>query len=99
MTESAVRHASDIAAKPMSKRIAGVITLFAVSVASVLGVRLLLSLLTRLPLIPPYLYSFDDVNLALALTRFDPTRNQPQPPGYPFFVGEEKLFNWLIGSP
>ena len=42
--------------------------------------------LTRLPASYPKLYSFDSVNLAYALREFDPTRNQPQPPGYPVFV-------------
>ena len=99
MSDTAVPRVSASAADQLGKKVIGVVTLVAVSIASVLGVRLLLSLLTRLPLIPPYLYSFDDVNLALALTRFDPTRNQPQPPGYPFFVGEEKLLYHFVGSP
>ena len=55
--------------------------------------------LTRGPLISPYLYSFDTVNLALALDDFDPTRNQPQPPGYPLFVAEERTLYPLLGSP
>ena len=99
MSETVVPRASEIAADQMGKKVIRVVTLAVVSIASVVGVRLLLSLLTRLPLIPPYLYSFDDINLALALTRFDPSRNQPQPPGYPFFVGEERLLHHFIGSP
>src|SRR5450759_4654487 len=99
MSDTADPRASGSTANQMGKKVIRVVTLVAVSIASVMGVRLLLSLLTRLPLIPPYLYSFDDINLALALTRFDPTRNQPQPPGYPFFVGEEKLLYHFIGSP
>src|SRR5579871_1417082 len=58
---------------------------FALPVGLVLLGRALISLVTALPLVPPYLYSFDTVNMALALKEFDPTRNQPQPPGYPFF--------------
>lgn len=73
--------------------------LVSVSMALVLGMRLLLSLLTRLPLIAPYLYSFDSINFALALKQFAPTRNQPQPPGYPFFVGEARLLYHWLGSP
>ena len=42
--------------------------------------------ITRLPASYAKLYSFDSVNLAYALREFDPTRNQPQPPGYPVFV-------------
>ncbi len=56
-------------------------------------------MLTRLPLTPAHLYSFDSVNLALALKNFDPTRNQPQPPGYPLFVAEERLFNPIFRTP
>jgi hypothetical protein len=56
-------------------------------------------LLTRLPILPTHLYSFDSVNLALALEDFNPVRNQPQPPGYPFFVGVAKLLNLLLGDP
>jgi len=55
--------------------------------------------ITRLPFVPSHLHSFDEVNLALALKNFDPTRNQPQPPGYPLFVFEERLLNALLGTP
>jgi len=64
-----------------------------------LALLILLVCLTRWPLQPPQLYSFDSVNLALALRDFDPTRNQPQPPGYPLFVVEARLFHYWIGSP
>ena len=67
--------------------------------ALLLGVSLLVVLLTRWPLQPAYLYSFDSINLALALADFDPTRNQPQPPGYPLFVLEARLGGLLLGTP
>lgn len=51
-----------------------------------------LLLLTRLPAPAQYL-SIDNVNLALALEKFDPRSHQPQPPGYPFFVGFSRLVN------
>ena len=60
---------------------------------------ILLVMVTRWPLMPAHLYSFDSVNLALALDDFDPTKNQPQPPGYPLFVLEAKLFHLLLGTP
>lgn len=47
---------------------------------------------TRIPLAPKYLYSFDSVNFALALDEFNPTKHQPQPPGYPMFVG----LTWVV---
>lgn len=67
-------------------------------VLAVFLVSFFLILLTRLPLIPFHLFSFDSVNLALALTEFDPTRHQPQPPGYPLFVAEARLVNRFFGS-
>ena len=59
----------------------------------------LLVVATRLPLMPPHLYSFDSVNLALALEQFDPTISQPQPPGYPLFVAEAKVMQFLLRTP
>src|SRR5262245_45337341 len=58
------------------------------------GVLLIFVLLaaTRIPLAPKYLYSFDSVNFALALDEFNPTKHQPQPPGYPMFVG----LTWIV---
>jgi len=62
------------------------------------GFSILLVGLTRLPFVPPHLFSFDSVNLALSLEHFDPTLHQPQPPGYPLFVLEGRLFEVLFGS-
>ena len=66
--------------------------------AALFGFSILLVGLTRLPFFPPRLCSFDTVNLALALEHFDPTLDQPQPPGYPLFVLEAHLLNALFGS-
>ncbi|MCZ2076429.1 MAG: hypothetical protein HUU41_02040 [Bryobacteraceae bacterium] len=56
--------------------------------AKLAGFLLLLGALiaTRLPLMPKYLITFDAINFALAVERFDPSLHQPQPPGYPAFV-------------
>src|SRR5687768_15323817 len=54
------------------------------------GIVIALLLLTRLPAAAEY-FSIDNVNLALALETFDPMNHQPQPPGYPFFVGFARL--------
>lgn len=35
--------------------------------------------------------TFDDINFALAIGHFNPAQHQPQPPGYPLFVGLLKL--------
>ena len=54
---------------------------------------------TRIPLAPQYLFSFDCVNLALVLENFDPRLHQPQPPGYPLFVAQARVLNWFFRSP
>jgi hypothetical protein len=51
--------------------------------------------LTRVPLAAKYL-SIDNVNLALALDKFDPSIHQPQPPGYPFFVLSARAVNLVF---
>jgi hypothetical protein len=43
-------------------------------------------LLSRVPLFPGQLFSFDDVNLAYAVGEIDVRKSQPHPPGYPLFV-------------
>lgn len=67
--------------------------------AILFGFTIILIAFTRLPFVPVHLHSFDAINLALALKEFDPARNQPQPPGYPFFVAEARLLYWLLGTP
>lgn len=54
-----------------------------------------LLLLTRGPAMASYL-SIDNVNLAFSLDNFDPRIHQPQPPGYPFFVGFAKVVNLVL---
>jgi 4-amino-4-deoxy-L-arabinose transferase-like glycosyltransferase len=54
-------------------------------------------LVTRILPLPEY-FSIDNVNLALALERFDPRVHQPQPPGYPFFVAFSKLVNAFVAD-
>lgn len=51
--------------------------------------------LTRWPLTPGQLYSFDNVNFAYAMGHFDISRSQPQPPGYPVFVVQMWVLGWL----
>jgi hypothetical protein len=60
-----------------------------------LGVLLVLAV-TRLPLAPKYLYYFDSVNFALAIDEFDPSKHQPQPPGYPLFVALLRLVHLAV---
>jgi hypothetical protein len=53
-------------------------------------------LLTRWLIAPRYLYYFDSINFALALEEFDPSRHQPQPPGYPLFVALGRILHWFV---
>jgi hypothetical protein len=53
--------------------------------------------LTRIPAAARF-FSIDNVNLALALERFDPANHQPQPPGYPFFVAAARIFNFVLND-
>ena len=55
-------------------------------------VAIALLLVSRVPLASQYL-SIDNVNLAFALERFAPQEDQPQPPGYPFFVAFARVVN------
>jgi hypothetical protein len=57
-----------------------------------------LLLLTRIPAMASYL-SVDNVNLAFSLDKFDPRIHQPQPPGYPFFVGFARIVNFVLRDP
>ena len=52
--------------------------------------------LSRWALAPRYLVSFDEINFAFAIDHFNPVLHQPQPPGYPLFVGLLKLLSLLI---
>ncbi|MBM3814349.1 MAG: DUF2723 domain-containing protein [Acidimicrobiia bacterium] len=58
-----------------------------------------LLIVSRLAFAPQYLYYFDNINFALALEEFNPSLHQPQPPGYPLFVGLSRLLHTVIGSP
>jgi len=58
-------------------------------------VILVLLVCTRLPLRAVY-FSIDNVNLALAIEKFDPTTHQPQPPGYPLFVLQSRMVIYFL---
>src|SRR3954463_411244 len=63
------------------------------------GVLCLYLVATRWPLAPHYLYYFDSANFALALENFNPALHQPQPPGYPLFVGLTRLIHFFVLRP
>src|SRR5579885_3698023 len=50
-----------------------------------------LLIVSRWPLAPRYLITFDAINFALAVENFNPALHQPQPPGDPLFVMLLKL--------
>jgi len=51
-----------------------------------------------IPLAPTRLFDFDAANFALALDYFAPAAHQPQPPGYPLYVGLTKLIHLLVSD-
>ena len=51
---------------------------------------------SRVPLAPRHLITFDEINFALSIDNFNPRAHQPQPPGYPLFVGLLKLLSLAI---
>jgi hypothetical protein len=57
-----------------------------------------LLLLTRIPAMASYM-TVDNVNLAFSLHNFDPRVHQPQPPGYPLFVGFARILNFAFRDP
>ena len=59
------------------------------------GAFALLLAATRWPFAPKYLFYFDSVNMALSLEDFDPRTHQPQPPGYPLYVGFCRLIRMI----
>ena len=56
----------------------------------------MLLIASRAMLAPPYLVSFDEINFAYSVQDFNPVEHQPQPPGYPLFVGLLRLFALFI---
>lgn len=57
---------------------------------------LALLLLSRWPVRPSTLLTFDNVNFALGVERFNPAEHRPQPPGYPLFIGLSRLIHSVI---
>ena len=62
-------------------------------------ILLTLLALTRWPLSTRWLFYFDNINFALALTHFNPALHQPQPPGYPLFVGLMRVIYVFVREP
>lgn len=51
------------------------------------------------PIAPRHLFDFDSANFALALGEFNPAIHQPQPPGYPLYVGLSRLIHFFVPEP
>jgi len=56
----------------------------------------LLTILSRIPFTSKFLYSWDSVQFALALEKYDITVHQPHPPGYFLYVMLGRLINLFI---
>lgn len=59
---------------------------------------LALLLLTRWPFHPAIFLTFDNVNFALGLERFNPAEHRPQPPGYPLFIDLAHLIGSVVSD-
>ena len=58
----------------------------------------LLTVVSRLPYRARFLYNWDAVQFALALTEYDVAKHQPHPPGYILYVGLGRLVNAWLGD-
>ena len=58
-----------------------------------------LILISRIPFASKILYSWDAVQLSLALDNFNLQQHQPHPPGYILYVGLGKIFNLFFNNP
>jgi hypothetical protein len=63
--------------------------------ALVLG---LLTALSRVPFRSDYLFAWDSANFALALAQYNVGFHQPQPPGYPAYVGAARILFAALGN-
>src|SRR5687767_6417377 len=63
--------------------------------ALVLG---LLTALSRVPFRSDYLFAWDSANFALALAQYNVGFHQPQPPGYPAYVGAARVLFAALGN-
>lgn len=64
-----------------------------------LSIVFLLLTVSRWMLAPRFLYYFDSINFALSMDHFDPWHHQPQPPGYPLFVGALRVVGLAFRDP
>ena len=58
----------------------------------------LVTVLARLPFRSRFLFSWDSANFALALEQYNVAFHQPQPPGYPLYVGAARALLPLLGE-
>jgi hypothetical protein len=63
---------------------------------SAVGLLAVLGLATRLPWMSQVLYHWDSVNFAYAMREFNMAQDQPQPPGYIFYVWLTRLVDLLF---
>ena len=54
---------------------------------------------TRIAMLPQTFWQGQEVRFARALLTFDPLQQQPEPPGYPLYIGIGRLFNFFVHEP
>lgn len=54
---------------------------------------------TRMATLPLTYWQAEEVRFSRALLTFDPLQQQPEPPGYPLYVGIGRLINFFIHEP
>ena len=54
---------------------------------------------TRMATLPLTYWQAEEVRFARALLTFDPVQQQPEPPGYPLYVGAGRLVNFFVHEP
>ncbi|MGO9387099.1 MAG: glycosyltransferase family 39 protein [Methanobacterium sp.] len=65
----------------------------------ILIIFILVILLTRIPFICKYLFDWDSVGYALGFQQFNMALDQPQAPGYIFYVALGKIVNLIFNNP
>src|SRR6185295_13588813 len=64
-----------------------------------IAIPALVVFVTRVATLPQTFWQSEEVRFARALLTFDPLQQQPEPPGYPLYIGAGRLFNFFVREP